>query len=544
MNGATILGAGEATFDGFVHAGVGVLLDGQQREVLLRGVGLGNWLLPEGYMWRFPDDVDSPRLIEAAIERAVGPDRATAFWRRFRDLFITEDDVRRIAEEGYDHVRLPINWRVVMDPDGAPLDDGLALVDRLIEWCRDHQLWVILDLHGAPGGQTGTNIDDSPNRRPELFQSDRWADLTVELWTMLATRYRDETVVAGYDLLNEPLPDDYQYRYADRLVQLYLRLTDAIRRVDPNHVIIYEGTHWATNWSIFTEVWDRNSLLQFHRYWCPPDRPRIAQYLETRERLELPIYMGEGGENNLEWLQTAFQLYEDHGISWNFWPWKKMGTLTSPCSIEPPPGWPESLLDAADPQRAAETLEDLLSRMTITRCTYRRDVVNAMFRRAPLRLPAAGFSFRGPGKSYRTVAPTPRPDFRPDDDVTVLSSSEPTAALNFHHTDGRARADDEMLAVALQPGDWLSFDVELRDATPVEVTVDLESQTPDPAKAVTVVIGCHPLVEVTSPDGQRWLGRTGNAIPAGRLRLKVTADEAVVLRDIAVVPHRQSLERS
>ena len=543
MNGASILGAGEATFDGFVHAGVGVLLDGQEREVLLRGVGLGNWLLPEGYMWRFPDDVDSPRRIEAAIERAVGPDRATTFWRRFRDLFITEDDVRRIAEEGYDHVRLPINWRVVMDSDGVPLDDGLALVDRLIAWCRDHHLWVILDLHGAPGGQTGTNIDDSPNRRPELFQSDRWANLTMELWTMLATRYREETVVAGYDLLNEPLPDDYQHRYADRLVQLYLRLTDAIRRVDPNHLIIYEGTHWATNWSIFTEVWDPNSLLQFHRYWCPPDRPRITQYLETRERLELPIYMGEGGENNLEWLQTAFQLYEDHGISWNFWPWKKMETVTSPCSIEPPPGWPESILAAADPQSAAETLEVLLSRITMTRCTYRRDVVNAMFRRAPLRLPATGFSFRGPGKSYRTVAANPRPDFRPDDDVTVLSSSGPAVALNFHHTDGRARADDEMLAVALQPGDWLSFDVELRAATPVEVTVDLESQTAGPAKAVTVEIGCHPLLEDTSPDGQRWLGRTANPVPAGRLRLRITADEAVVLRDIAVVPHRQSLQR-
>src|SRR5690606_26373339 len=119
------------------------------------------------------------------------------------------------------------------------------------------------------------------------------------------------------DLLNEPLPNEWQDTFPDQLVELYKRITAAIREVDPDHLIMYEGTHWATNWDIFTEVWDENSALQFHRYWCPPDESSIAPYLEARERLGLPIFMGEGGENTADWIYAATRLYERHGIGWN-----------------------------------------------------------------------------------------------------------------------------------------------------------------------------------------------------------------------------------
>ena len=155
----------QSVFDGFVRVENGGLVDAQNDSLLLRGVALGNWLLPEGYMWKFePPGPQSPRQIETLIIDLVGPDRAAEFWNEFRDRFITEADIAQIAAEGMNHVRLPINSRVVMDGDGALLPEGLELVDRLIGWCRDHSLWVVLDLHGAPGGQTGTNIDDSPRR--------------------------------------------------------------------------------------------------------------------------------------------------------------------------------------------------------------------------------------------------------------------------------------------------------------------------------------------------------------------------------------------
>jgi endoglucanase len=440
----------------FLRAAGEQIVDETGEPVHLRGVGLGNWLLPEGYMWKFePPGPQSPREIEALVRDLAGTERASAFWQGFRDRFITEADIARIAAEGFNHVRLPINWRVLVE-------EGFEVVDRLIDWCRDHGIWVVLDLHGAPGGQTGTNIDDSLGT-PALFEDEANWKLTVELWRQLASRYRDEPVVAAYDLLNEPLPNEYQHTYADRLVALYKELTAAIREIDLRHIIMYEGSHWASNWSIFTEVWDANSVLQFHKYWSPPDRPSIQRFIDVGTRLGLPIYMGEGGENTPAWLQTAFQLYEDCGIGWNFWPWKKIDTLSSPCSIDPPDGWLDVVAYAAGkgPRPSDAPLWKLLDNMDISRCSCRPEVVNAIMRRPPLRVPATGFTFHGAGVSYQTAGATPLPTFRSDDAVTV------TGRPDF---DFPPREQD--LHVVLQAGEWLAY--QHAGSDPVEVVTSAD----------------------------------------------------------------------
>jgi endoglucanase len=388
-------------FSGFVRAQDARLVDGRGNQLQLRGVGLGNWLLPEGYMWKFGPGAESPREIEALVSRLLGDDSAEAFWKDFRETFISEQDIAKIAASGFDHVRLPINSRVVMTEQGLPIEAGFALIDRVIQWCRKHHLWVLLDLHGAPGGQTGTNIDDSPNNKPELFMDRRYWDQTLDLWRLLATRYAKETVVLGYDLLNEPLPNEWQYQYVDELSKLYQELTAVIRAVDSNHLIVYEGTHWATNWDLFTEVWDENSLLQFHKYWSAPDTASIQKFLDARDRLGLPIYMGESGENNLEWLYTAFRLYESHDIGWNFWPWKKMDTKTSPLSVIAPSGWDE-IRDYAHgevivaPRNSQEIFDRLLINMRVENCVPHPEIVSTLLADNPKVIPSLGIWFPWP----------------------------------------------------------------------------------------------------------------------------------------------------
>ena len=451
-----------ASFDGFVRARDGRLVDGSGRELLLRGVGLGNWLLPEGYMWRFGPGAESPREIEALVERLVGADAAAAFWTRFRDAFLTENDISRIAESGFDHVRLPINARVIQNDDGSMIEAGLELIDRVIGWCRAHRLWVLLDLHGAPGGQTGTNIDDSLGR-PDLFLDEHHRRNTLTLWRELAIRYAADTTVLGYDLLNEPLPNEWQHRFADELGDLYRDLTREIRAVDRDHLIMYEGSHWATNWSIFTEVWDDNSVLQFHKYWSSPDRASIAAFLETRDRLGLPIYMGEGGENTLEWLYTAFRLYESEGIGWNFWPWKKIDTRTSPASIVAPEGWDRIIaaINGPVPADAARILDDLLEAMHIENCVWRSDVVAAITGVAPTVVPAWGFGFRGAGESFAVAAGAPLAGIRADDAAGIRFATPGDNPANpFEQSDGRGYRPEERLVVDLAPGDWLEFELE------------------------------------------------------------------------------------
>lgn len=453
-----------ASFDGFVRAHGTALVDGSRRELLLRGVGLGNWMLPEGYMWRFGPGAESPREIEALVERLLGPDAAAAFWRGFRERFITEHDIARIAAAGFDHVRLPINARVIQDEAGEPIEAGYAMIDRLIGWCRQHRLWVLLDLHGAPGGQTGTNIDDSPNGKPELFMEPRYRELTVRLWRDLATRYAAETVVLGYDLLNEPLPNEWQHVYSDELAELYRDLTAEIRAVDPDHLIMYEGSHWATNWSLFTEVWDANSALQFHKYWSSPDEQSIAAFLQARDRLGLPIYMGEGGENTLEWLYAAFRMYEAHGIGWNLWPWKKIDTRTSPVSIPAPAGWDRVIASiGAEPaltrDEAQRVFDDLLDAMGIENAQWQPAVVAAVTAESPTSMPGWAFGYRGPGRSSSVADPRPLPGIREQDAVRlewVHAGAHP--ANPFEQSDGRDYRAEEELTAALDDGDWLEFE--------------------------------------------------------------------------------------
>lgn len=361
------------------------LLDRTGEPTVFRGVGIGNWLLPEGYMWRFFGDRSAPRDLEAIVAETAGDDYAATYWTRFRDAFFTEDDVARIAECGFDHVRLPLNSRYLVDEQGNWLEEGFGRIDDCLRWCRDHDLLVLLDLHGAPGGQTGTNIDDSPNRLPELFTDPDHQQACIALWQELARRYGSDEYVMGYDLLNEPLPNEYQHTLVDELRDLYRRLTAAIREVDPDHLIMYEGSHWASNLDALDAVWDENSCIHFHKYWSPTTEADFEPYLSAQRRLGLPLYMGESGENTPEWVEGMFGRCEQFEISWCFWPWKKLATETSMADAQAPGGWDEMVAyaegkgEAPGRERAIAMWEAVLTNVAIERCNWRQEIVDALF---------------------------------------------------------------------------------------------------------------------------------------------------------------------
>ena len=315
------------------------IVDAEGNRVFLRAVGLGNWLLPEGYMWKFGRDGDRPRKIEALIQQLIGEENANAFWESFRRYYITEADIARIKELGFNTVRPAMNWRLFMDEDtGDFQQEGFDLIDNLVEWCQVHEVYIILEMHAAPGGQTGANIDDSANNFPELFTNDTYQEWFVDLWVEFAKRYRDEPIIIAYDLLNEPLPNEFNI-YFDRLEPLYKRTVAAIRQVDEHHMITLEGAHWSTDFSIFGPPFDDNVFYQFHKYWSLPDTKSIQQYIAFRNAHDVPLFLGESGENDLDWYWAAYDLFENHNIGWLFWPWKKMDTENTPYSIQKPEDW-------------------------------------------------------------------------------------------------------------------------------------------------------------------------------------------------------------
>ena len=121
-----------ADFAGFIHRSGTDLVDGHGTALLMRGMGIGNWMLPEGYMWKFGPGAESPREIEALTQRLLGENSAN-FWEGFRANFFNESDVQRIAESGFDHIRLPINSRLLIDDAGTLLEAGFAMIDDVID---------------------------------------------------------------------------------------------------------------------------------------------------------------------------------------------------------------------------------------------------------------------------------------------------------------------------------------------------------------------------------------------------------------------------
>jgi endoglucanase len=431
------------------------------KKVLLRGFGLGGWFLPEGYMWKLYNKCDRPRKMEAMIERLCGLDYADAFWKRYLDDYITEEDIRMIALEGFNSVRLPINARHLYREENHILviiPEMIARIDQLIDWCRRYHIYVVLDMHGAPGGQTGQNIDDSEADLPALFMEQKHEEELIFLWRELAIRYCEEPIVAGYDLLNEPLPNWFS-QYNHQVLPLYRRLIETIREHDKNHVIILEGVHWATEFSVFEDFTKEeaaaNIMLQFHKYWNNPDYESMEGVISLARKFNVPLFLGESGENNCDWYTTIFPLCEQHNISWSFWSYKKMECSNSPVTFDIPSGWKE-LMDDIDgtkdltKEKAIIIFNQLLQ--NIRNFRINKAVLQSLKRKAPVKIPCEAYnkyliqSERIPGAKLRITDP-----------VSLLFENGKIDEVDYRRYGGEEQPEEENIVVKIHAGDSLGY---------------------------------------------------------------------------------------
>jgi len=377
----------------FVTTGGKAFVSPNGKPLLLKGTNLGNWLLPEGYMFKFKT-ANSPRLINEVISELVGEDEARRFWIAFHENYITRDDIRFIKRSGFNSVRVPFSHRLFVN-QGAPQmleGPGYALLDQVVRWCKEEGLYVILDMHGAPGGQTGDNIDDSWGY-PFLFESKDSQDLTANLWRKLAARYRNEPAVLGYDLLNEPIAHHFDTGYLNpKLEPLYRRIVTDIRKVDRNHIIFLGGAQWDTNFKVFGPPFDDKLAYTFHKYWMDVNQKAIQEFLDFRDKYNVPIWMGESGENTDEWIASFRTLLEKHDTGWCFWPYKKLDATSSIVSINLPAEWGAIIAFAEGPRKTFEevrksrppkekvqqALSDYLERIKFANCRINEGYLKAL----------------------------------------------------------------------------------------------------------------------------------------------------------------------
>ena len=339
----------------FVHVKGPNLIKPNGEKLFIQGTNLGNWLNPEGYMFGL-QKTNSAWMIDLMIKEMVGPDAAADFWQAFRQNYITQADIQYIAQQGANTIRLPFNYKLFTDEDymgETGKKEVFALMDRLVEWCRAEGLYLILDMHDCPGGQTGDNIDDG-HGYPWLFESERSQQLFCHIWQQIARHYRNEPVILGYELMNEPIAHFFENKDSlnQLLEPLYKRAVKAIRQVDKNHIILLGGARWNSDFFMFTDwTFDSNIMYTCHRYGGPATAEAIKDYIDFRDKTGLPMYMGEIGHNTNEWQAAFVQVMKDANIGYTFWPYKK---IDSSCmmGIQRPAEWDSIVVKYSETDRS------------------------------------------------------------------------------------------------------------------------------------------------------------------------------------------------
>ena len=370
--------------EGFLHNVDGEIVEGNGEPILLRGFGLGGWLVPEGYMLHnqaWISGFESPTDIENHVTDLIGAEAAEDFWELYRANYVAQADIDQIAEWGFNHLRVPFHYKQFYDSTGSETPIGYAIVDELISWCEPYNMYIILDMHCAPGGQNGGPISDSDGTA-RLWLEESNKELTIQIWKEIATYYADHTLIGGYDLINEPvLPSGVTL---EEFKQLYIDITEAIREVDNNHLLWIEGNWYGTDFAGLTPPWDDNMGYSFHKYWGATSLSTIQSYINMRNNYGVPLWMGESGENSNHWYYEVFKLLEENNIGWNFWTHKKVDKITSPYSAYVSPQY-QIVIDyllgnASQPTSdiASMGLTSFANSLKIENCLMRRGVVAAL----------------------------------------------------------------------------------------------------------------------------------------------------------------------
>ena len=329
---------------------------GRGNIMQLKGTNAGGYMIQE--FWMCPTNYSSDNNykvncqmdIYKTLKERFGESKMRDLVNVYEDNYWTEKDFDNCESLGINCIRLPLWYMNFVDFDGNMLDNAFDRIDWFIQEAGKRGIYVIIDMHGAPGSQNGSDhsgIDGGNNKQGEsqFFWGNNAAanqQLYYNIWAKIADHYKDNPTVAGYDLLNEPFCT-YRYNspYSDSdlhnlLWGFYDKAYDTIRNIDKNHVIIMEAT-WdpidlpdPSNYG-----WD-NVMYEYHNYlYDDYDNANGGQIENMKKKLNaitkadynVPSYMGEFAYmNNTKAWSDGVKLLDDYGINWTTWTYKVTGT--------------------------------------------------------------------------------------------------------------------------------------------------------------------------------------------------------------------------
>lgn len=238
------------------------IVDEQGKEIVLIGYNVGNWMMLENFMLGYPG---TEQEFRAAVKKYAGEENCRYFFKKYRECFLGEKDIVFMREMGMNCIRVPFNYRMFESDNEPGIYDGEVLdeMDRLVEICRKHGMYIILDMHAVQGYQSTAWHCDNNGKPAALYTHADARKRYYDLWRFLADHFRGEEIIAGYDLMNEP---DAPPEYSDMLNQIYREAVAAVREVDPNHILFIGGNRYNKDFSAFEAPFAENLAYTPHYY--------------------------------------------------------------------------------------------------------------------------------------------------------------------------------------------------------------------------------------------------------------------------------------
>ncbi|WP_185204871.1 cellulase family glycosylhydrolase [Chryseobacterium sp. C3] len=466
------------------------IINDKGENIQLRGLGLGGWMLQEGYMLKTADFAGPQYKIKEKIAELIGEDGMNEFYKAYLKNGITRQDIDFLKKAGFNSIRLPMHYNLYTLPiekeskkgENTWLEEGFKMTDDLLKWCADNKMYLILDLHAAPGGQgNDVNISDNDKSKPSLWESEENQKKTIGLWKKLAERYKDSPWIGGYDLINEPninftgknINGTDEMSNAP-LWKLQKEITEAIRTVDKKHIIIIEGNGWGNNYNGLTPLWDDNMVFSFHKYWNNNDDATLKFALDLREKHKIPIWLGETGENSNVWFTELIRLLDEHNIGYAFWPMKKIDNIAGITNVKITPEY-QKLLDywnngGEKPSKefARKALMQIAENYKFSNVEVKNDVIDAMFRQTKDGSTKPFKNLQAPGKIFATDYDLGRMGSAySDKDFINLWVSDPAKRSEWNsgnqlRNDGvdiYSTKDNEYYVGKTESGEWLQYTI-------------------------------------------------------------------------------------
>lgn len=312
--------------------------NGYGTQIILRGVNAGGWLLQE--MWMCPTSynggVQDQKTLEAKLINRFGFKQAEELLNVYYDNFWTEEDFDICASHGMNVIRLPFWYLNIVGEQGNDKKNGFDRIDWFVREAGKRGIYVILDMHGAPGSQNDEDHSGDVNSNKGLWQGPDVMfnqSLFIKVWEKVAEHYKDNPIVAGYDLLNEPYCAEGNFTN-EQVWNLYDRTYDAIRNIDANHIIIMEAT-WEPYDLPNPNVYGwKNIMYEYHSYNYDNQTDAGAQLTSIKRKLRLinqynynvPSYIGETSFfGNMDSWEKCLNELNKAEISWTLWSYKVTG---------------------------------------------------------------------------------------------------------------------------------------------------------------------------------------------------------------------------